>query len=400
MVRTLYLQYFAKHDRVNGPIQHFNTAVGHAKVNDCSYYNVGLGYFNFCQLDEALAQAWHAVALGSHRTQLLNLLKEANKWREPENRVLPMTILPKISVVIPCFNAERYITATIRSAMAQDWPDMEIVVVDDGSSDRSVELVRQNFPQVRMIQQPNQGVAAARNTGIAHATADWIAFLDADDIWLPGKLHAQWAQLIDDKNTRMSYTAWRVWTSNDPAPSGEYLDSLQHQANDTARWTGPTGWVYPQLLIDCVVWTSTVLAHRSVFAEVGQFDPSLRIGEDYDLWLRASRVTKILRVSAPFALYRIHAESITKSVPEKNFRAQVVGNAIARWGYAAPDGSTARKADVNRALAKSWSDYAGSHIARGNTRQALQAGFASLRADLWHTSAWKVLLKTIGQSLS
>lgn len=152
MVRTLYSQYFAKLDRVNGPIQHLDIAVGQAKVNDCSYYNVGLGYFNFGQFDEALAQARHATALGSHRTQLLNLLKEANKWREPENRVLPMTILPKLSVVIPCFNAERYITATIRSAMAQDWPDMEIVVVDDGSSDRSVELVRQDFPQVRMIQ--------------------------------------------------------------------------------------------------------------------------------------------------------------------------------------------------------------------------------------------------------
>ena len=319
----------------------------------------------------------------------------ADQLGATEASALPMTILPTISVIIPCFNAERYIAATIRSALAQDWPNLEIVVVDDGSSDGSAELVRNAFPGVTLLRQANQGVAAARNHGIAHAKGDWIAFLDADDIWLPGKLHAQWSVLRVTPGARMSYTAWQVWTSIEPTPSSDYLAALRRQSGDIDRWSGATGWVYPQLLIDCVVWTSTVLAHRSVFAEVGRFDPALRIGEDYDLWLRASRVTEILRVSAPFALYRMHPASITKSVPDKNYRGLVIGDALVRWGYRSPDGSTARKADVDRSVANSWSDYADANLAVGNIDRALRAGLMSLRAEWRQVDGWKILLKVV-----
>lgn len=308
-------------------------------------------------------------------------------------------MLGKISVVIPCFNAEHYIASAIRSVFAQDWPNLEIVVVDDGSSDRSSELVSDTFPGVTLLRQANQGVAAARNNGIRHAQGDWIAFLDADDIWLPGKLQAQWEMLNATSSARMCYTAWQVWTSTEPSPQPEYLAALLRQSGDTARWSGASGWVYPQLLLDCVVWTSTVLVHRSVFAEVGQFEPTLRVGEDYDLWLRASRVTQILRVPCPLALYRMHPASITKSVPEKNYRGLVVDRALARWGYSSPDGREARKADVDRSLAKGWSDFGGAHLDAGNLTRAMQAGLMALRADWWHASGWKVLVKSIARSL-
>lgn len=311
-----------------------------------------------------------------------------------------MTAVAKISVVIPCYNAERYVAAAVRSVLAQNWPNLEILVVDDGSSDRSAELVRDTFPEVTLLQQVNQGVAVARNSGIAHAQGDWIAFLDADDIWLPGKLHAQWQLLSAIPGARMTYTAWQVWTSTEPTPPSEFLAALLSQAGDIDRWSGATGWIYPQLLLDCVVWTSTVLAHHSVFTEVGQFDPMLRIGEDYDLWLRASRVTQILRMPRPYALYRMHPASITKTVPEKNYRNLVVGRALARWGYCSPDGSTAQKSDVDRALSKSWCDFAGAHLGAGNPGRAMQAGWLALRADWSHASGWKLLIKAASQSLA
>lgn len=311
-----------------------------------------------------------------------------------------MRIPAKISVVIPCFNAEKYIAAAVSSVFAQDWPDLEILVVDDGSSDRSAELVRDIFPDVKLIQQANQGVAAARNNGITQAQGDWIAFLDADDIWLPGKLHAQWKMLSAAPAVRMSYTAWQVWASIDPVPQPEYLAALLSQSGDIDRWSGPSGWIYSQLLLDCEVWTSTVLAHRSVFAEVGLFDPTLRIGEDYDLWLRASQVTQISRVARPYALYRMHPASITKSVPEINHRNLVVGRALARWGYGSPDGSMARKVDVDRALAKSWSDFGCAHLAVGNVGRARLAGLMALHADWRLASGWKVLVKAVARSLT
>jgi len=307
----------------------------------------------------------------------------------------PLAVHPLISVVIPCYNARAYVAAAIRSVLAQDWPDLEIVLVDDGSSDQSAELIRENFPGIRLVQQANAGVAAARNNGIAQARGEWIAFLDADDIWLPGKLRAQMALLGATPGARMSYTAWQVWASLDPAPSPDYFVELASRSGNQALWTGASGWIYPQLLLDCVVWTSTVLAHRSVFAEVGRFDNTLRIGEDWDLWLRASRITPILRVSVPYALYRMHPASITRSALEANFRSLVVGRAIGRWGYKSPDGSVANRSDVNLALAKGWSEFGGAHLTAANFSQAFRAGLAAIRADWTLFSGWKVLAKSI-----
>jgi glycosyltransferase involved in cell wall biosynthesis len=310
-----------------------------------------------------------------------------------------MTAPAKISVVIPCSNAERYIAAAIRSVLAQDWSDLEVIVVEGGSSDRSAELVRDTFPAVTLLRQTKRGVADARNLGIRHSQGDWIAFLDADDIWLPGKLQAQW-QTLSTHTARMAYSAWQEWSSTEPSPSPEYVAELLRQSGDLDRWAGPSGWIYPQLLLDCEVWTSTVLAHRSLFEEIGFFDTTLRVGEDYDLWLRASRVTAILRLPKPYALYRKHPASATTAVPRVNYKGLVVSRALARWGYSSPDGSRARKADVNRALVQSWSDFAGTHLQAGNLGRAWYGGLMALRTDCWHAGSWKIFAKTVAHALA
>lgn len=301
--------------------------------------------------------------------------------------------MTKVSVVIPCYNAERYIGATLRSVLAQGLPDMEVIVVDDGSSDGSADLVRRGFPGVTLLRQANQGVAAARNHGIEHATGDWIAFVDADDIWLPDKLTAQLALLQANPDARIAYTAWQVWHSTDPEPTPELLAQLAARAGDQARWAGASGWIYPELLLDCVVWTSTVLAQRTLLRELGGFDAGLRIGEDYDLWLRASRVTPILRVPRPGALYRLHPASITKGAPARNHKGEVVGRALQRWGYVSPDGRSASRSEVNRGLARSWSDFGGAHLIDGNLPTARKAALTALRLRPTQLLGWKVLAK-------
>lgn len=311
-----------------------------------------------------------------------------------------LTATPLVSVVIPCYNAERYIGATIRSVLAQDVDGLEVIVVDDGSRDRSVELVRALFPQVRLVEQANAGVAAARNHGLSLARGEWVAFVDADDIWLPGKLKAQLDEMAALPDCRMSYTAWEVWPCLDPEPQAGYLEQLAASADDRARWSGASGWIYAQLLLDCVVWTSTVLAQRSLFEELGGFDPKLRIGEDYDLWLRASRVTPIHRVARPYALYRMHPSSITRSLPTANYRAIVVGRALANWGMRSPDGSEADRGAVRRVLAKSWSDYAGAHLAGGSLATARRAGWTALHTYPGHVPGWKVLIKSYARALA
>jgi glycosyltransferase involved in cell wall biosynthesis len=305
-----------------------------------------------------------------------------------------MSILPKISVVIPCFNAERYIEIAVRSALSQDWPDLEVVVVDDGSTDSSVALIKRSFPGVTLLRQSNAGVAAARNTGIAHAQAHWITFLDADDVWLPGKLQAHWAIHRDSPGVRMSYTAWEDWCSEAPSPTCAYLSTLLNDATDGVRWSGISGWIYPQLLAGCLVWTGTVMVHRSVFEEVGVFNESLRIGEDYDLWLRASRVTEIIRIPVPYALYRWHRASLTQSVPEKNYYSLVLTSALQRWGYTASNGLIADRHKVAIALSKSWSDFASAHLAIGNLATARGASTTALRTNWRNMAGWKVLIKT------
>ena len=308
---------------------------------------------------------------------------------------MPAQFKPLISVVIPCFNAERYIVATLRSVQAQTWPALDVMVIDDGSSDQSAERVRSQFPSVRVIQQANKGVAAARNLGMQQARGEWIAFLDADDIWLPDKLERQWALLQAHPDARMSYTAWKIWQSEEPTPSQALLSQLQADASNSAHWAGASGWIYADLLLDCVVWTSTVLAHVSIFEEIGSFDVGMRIGEDYDLWLRASRVTPILRVTAPLALYRTHAASITKSAPLKNYKGLVIQRALDRWALVSPDGRLANRGDVHGVLARTWSDFAIDSLAAGRRDQAWHGAVQSVKTDWRQAAGWKAALKIL-----
>lgn len=302
-----------------------------------------------------------------------------------------MQVLPAVSVVVPCFNAERYVGATLRSILDQQGAELEVIVVDDGSSDGSAALVEREFPQVRLIRQANGGVASARNAGIAAARGEWIAFCDADDLWLPGKLAAQFAGMAAVDGCRMSYTAWAVWTSADAVPGAAELARLTAPTQD---WRGASGWIYADLLLDCVVWTSTVLARRNLFDEVGGFDTTLRIGEDYDLWLRMSRATRVERVSRPLALYRQHPNNITRSAPRDNYRGRVMQRALDTWGLQGPDGRSADAAAVRESLAGSWSDFAYGQLRAGRRADARLSLKEALHVSPTHWRGWKLLLRS------
>lgn len=299
---------------------------------------------------------------------------------------------PDVTVVVPCFNAQRFVVAAVKSVLSQR-ESLEVIVVDDGSTDHSVDVLRDSGLPIQIVEQSNQGVSAARNAGVARARGRWIAFVDADDVWLPGKLAAQRRLLADHPEARMAYTGWHVWHSDEPEPDADLLEQLRQQ-HDAAQWLGPSGWIYPDLLVDCVVWTSTVLVQRELLESTGGFDVGLRIGEDYDLWLRLSRLTPILQVPHPLALYRMHHASITRSVPARNYKGEVIERALSRWGYVGTDGRTASSSAVARALARTWSDFATSHLLAGDAPRARRAVWSALRSVPTYIPAWKVLVKS------
>jgi glycosyltransferase involved in cell wall biosynthesis len=301
----------------------------------------------------------------------------------------------QVSVVIPCFNAGRYLPTTLKSVLSQEGVDLEVIVVDDGSTDDTADQVLRGFPQVRLLRQANAGVSEARNRGVREARYPWIAFIDADDIWLPGKLAAQSELLADRPDCLMSYTAWHVWISQEPEPDSALMEELAAASADTARWRGPTGDIYTDLLADCHVWTSTVMIRRSLFISLGGFDPKRRVGEDYELWIKASRRTVILKVPSPLALYRHHGGNVTQRVPEANHKAEVVEAAIANWGWISPWGRPADRRAVRRGLARSWADFAGATLkAKGSSLVAWESALRSLGLAPLQTLGWLVLLKS------
>jgi len=286
--------------------------------------------------------------------------------------------LPLVSVVIPACNSERYIADAIDSVLQQDYPAVEIRVVDDGSEDNTRDIVRSYGDKVHLLTQQNKGSAAARNLGIRHAQGKYIAFLDADDVWHKNKLSLQ-VDALRKSGYKMAYSSFIRWH---PDAQGRYaapdslFDTPRHPDTTSARIV--TGWTYADLLLDCIVWTSSVLVEKAEIEKAGLFDESLRKGQDYDLWLRLSRQIEMLGLEQPTALYRIHPDHITSTVKEVNYEYLILTRALANWGESGPDGRTPA-GSVSARLAKSCFLHGLRHLRRGDPRIAAQAFRESMK---------------------
>jgi glycosyltransferase involved in cell wall biosynthesis len=287
---------------------------------------------------------------------------------------------PLVSVVIPAYNCADFIGQALDSVLDQDYPALEIFVVDDGSTDATRDVVSRRGKPVTMISQQNAGAAAARNQGMRRARGEYLAFLDSDDLWLPGKLHLQIEHLERRPDVGMCCTRWHLLH---PDAAGRYHAERPAAPESAAVDPKFAGWVYCELLLDCEVWTSTVLIRREIAERVGEFDVRLRRGQDYDYWLRASRMTRIDRLDAPLALYRMQVEHDRK-FPDTNWELEVVSGALERWGAVGPDGGALSGAQVRARL---WGLNYGFGYAqyRGGRYALARAAFAAaLRARPTH----------------
>lgn len=181
---------------------------------------------------------------------------------------------PKVSVIIPAFNSERFIKKTIQSVIDQEYPNVETICVDDGSTDGTGKEVTGNFPSVVYRRQENKGVATARNLGIEISTGEYIAFLDSDDTWLPEKLAQQMALVAENPSVKIVHTNIRLDTH------GTITDSPYPRDHQSGR-------IFDNLLLqNGSVVCSTLLVKKECIEKVGTFDEELRTSEDVHLFLR------------------------------------------------------------------------------------------------------------------
>ena len=188
----------------------------------------------------------------------------------------------KYSVVIPLYNKAEYISRTLKSVLAQSFQNFEVIVVDDGSRDDSLKIARQtDSDKIRVIAQENQGTAVARNTGIEHASGEYIAFLDADDEWKSNYLETIDTLTEKYPQSDVFVTAYRVVMG-------------KNKYNYSSRLTPDEGclesyWMTFQYPYD-FVWTSATVIRKSTVLKAGCFKPGERIGQDLDLWARVARI--------------------------------------------------------------------------------------------------------------
>lgn len=209
--------------------------------------------------------------------------------------------MPKVSVIIPTYNREKYLPEAIDSVLNQTFQDFELIIVDDGSTDNTKEILKPYLSKIRYIYQKNKGPSAARNTGIRYSTGEWIAFLDADDIWLLYKLKLQVKYLEEHPDIALVYADLGVFNEKGVIEKNHYL---------SRKISRPTGYIFQELVMRPLISTITVMVRKSIFDTVGLFSEDLLIGEDYELWLRIAKNYKIGYLPKVVAMYRIHKLSI------------------------------------------------------------------------------------------
>jgi glycosyltransferase involved in cell wall biosynthesis len=215
-----------------------------------------------------------------------------------------------ISVVIPAYNSAAYIKRSVDSVLAQTLKPDEIIVVDDGSTDNTADIVSQYGSKVTLIQQKNAGPSTARNTGIKAATGEWIAFLDADDEWLPEKLQLQIENL--QRNPQLVWTTANFYRSleNENRRMPQIQSAKAKKMLEGKNYIEDYFSAYRAGIIGC---TDTMVVKKSVLIEAGFFREQLNKAEDLDLWWRiAIRQPKIGYITQPIACYYMNLSNISR----------------------------------------------------------------------------------------
>lgn len=223
-----------------------------------------------------------------------------------------MSELPLVSVVIPAYNSGSFITTAIQSVRRQTYPHWELLVVDDGSTDKTSQKVRAvGDPRVRLFRQQHSGVAAARNKAMSNARGAYIAFLDADDIWLPDKLDTQvrYFKTLGREVGLVHSNYYQVEGLSCSSPIVVTDDEVT--GDESNRSYTQSANPFFRLLLCNYLRTPTVMIRSSIVERVGKFDVRLTTAEDWDLWLRIASQYQIARVPEKLTCIRSRTGSLS-----------------------------------------------------------------------------------------
>ena len=207
-----------------------------------------------------------------------------------------------ISVVVTTFNRADLIRRALNSVINQTENNLEIIVIDNNSTDNTQEIIKNEFPEVRLFKHDKKGVSSARNRGILESTREWIAFLDSDDEWHKEKISIQLNEIKINPGVKLIHTD-EIWIKN-----GKHI-------NQKKKHKKSGGWIFSDCLAQCCISPSSVIINRKIFNDYGLFNEELEVCEDYDLWLRITAFEPVHYINKKLTIkYGGHCDQLSKSL--------------------------------------------------------------------------------------
>lgn len=291
---------------------------------------------------------------------------------------------PRVSIIVPCYNAEAWVDAALDSAFGQSWPDLEVIVINDGSTDRSLEVLgRRTDPRLRIIDQPNRGASAARNAGLRAATGDFVQFLDADDLLAPGKVAAQVARLAGAPLGSVASGSWsRFYSKPVVAPPAVY---------PLAQDFTPVGYVTANLKTGEMMHPAAWLVPAPVAARAGPWDERLSLNDDGEYFARVVLASAgVLYVPDAVSYYR---SGVPGSLSRRKDRKALESLALsfelcAQHLLAAEDGPQVRATLADHFQRLVYETYPGApNLSRRAAARAADFGGSTLRPQMGRRQA-------------
>jgi len=298
--------------------------------------------------------------------------------------------LPRVSVVIPVYNGERYIGPCVESVVSQDYPNLEVIVVDDGSTDATPSILQQFGSAITVLRQENAGSAVARNLGVDHTSGDYVAFNDGDDLWAPGRLRQQVRFLEANPDYGIATGRFQHVGPDFTLAEATPVDDEREVGVVPER----SGWVYHTLFETSWYHIIAAMVRREVIDKV-RFIEDFRRGQDYDYWLQLAHHARVAQLDTVYAYYRKNADSISHRPHRRNYRAEIMRYNLQRFGAASQDGSAVSDSELARLFHKVWLEHGYELMLAGWHSLALKSFARAIRQKPGRISGYKFFCRSL-----